>query len=188
MKIAVIGMGKIGLPLAVQFASKGHQVVGVDVQQSVVDVINSGKEPVPGEAFLEEKISELVPAGNLVATTDYASAIPGVDAIVIVVPLFVNDATWEPDFGWMTDATKSFAAHMTKGTLVSYETTLPVGTTRNRWLPLIEEVSGLKAGENIEDCTLLTAISRSGYETGIRVSGLGDTWFTAQPERPEAKR
>ncbi len=150
MKIAVIGMGKIGLPLAVQFASKGHQVVGVDVQQSVVDVINSGKEPFPGEAFLEEKISELVPAGNLVATTDYASAIPGVDAIVIVVPLFVNDATWEPDFGWMTDATKSFAAHMTKGTLVSYETTLPVGTTRNRWLPLIEEVSGLKAGEDFD--------------------------------------
>ncbi|GAA1398007.1 nucleotide sugar dehydrogenase [Luteococcus peritonei] len=150
MKIAVIGMGKIGLPLAVQFASKGHQVVGVDVQQKVVDTINSGHEPFPGEAFLEEKLNELVPAGNLKATTDYSSAIPGIDAIVIVVPLFVNDETWEPDFGWMEDATRSFSEHLTPGTLVSYETTLPVGTTRNRWKPLIEQVSGLSEGKDFD--------------------------------------
>ncbi|MEL4359469.1 MULTISPECIES: NAD(P)-binding domain-containing protein, partial [unclassified Luteococcus] len=72
MKIAVIGMGKIGLPLAVQFASKGHEVFGVDVQQRVVDTINAGQEPFPGEAFLAEKLAELVPAGNLKATTDYS--------------------------------------------------------------------------------------------------------------------
>ena len=95
MKIAVVAMGKIGLPLAVQFAEMGHDVVGVDVQQGVVDTINAAVEPFPGEAHLQEKLSALVPAGRLRATTDYADAIPGADAIVIVVPLFVDDATWQ---------------------------------------------------------------------------------------------
>lgn len=148
MKISVIALGKIGLPLAVQFAEQGHDVVGVDVQQSVVDLVNRGVEPFPGEAHLQEKLSALVPAGRLRATTDYADAVPGSDAVVIVVPLFVDDATWEPDFGWMDAATRSLAEHLTPGTLVSYETTLPVGTTRNRWRPLIEEVSGLVEGRD----------------------------------------
>lgn len=148
MKIAVIALGKIGLPLAVQFASKGHDVVGVDVNQAVVDSVNAAREPFPGEAHLQEKLSELVPAGRLRATTDYSEAVPGADAVVVVVPLFVNDETWQPDFGWMDSATRSLAEHLTPGTLVSYETTLPVGTTRDRWKPLIEEVSGLTEGED----------------------------------------
>ena len=148
MKIAVIALGKIGLPLAVQFADMGHEVVGVDVQQTVVDKVNAGTEPFPGEAHLQEKLSVLVPAGKLRATCDYSEAIPGVDAIVIVVPLFVNDETWQPDFGWMEAATRSFAEHLTPGTLISYETTLPVGTTRNRWKPMIEEISGLTEGKD----------------------------------------
>ena len=148
MKIAVIALGKIGLPLAVQFADMGHEVVGVDVQQAVVDKVNAGIEPFPGEAHLQEKLSELVPAGKLRATTDYSDAIPGTDAIVIVVPLFVNDETWQPDFGWMEAATRSFSEHLTPGTLISYETTLPVGTTRNRWKPMIEEISGLTEGKD----------------------------------------
>jgi UDP-N-acetyl-D-glucosamine dehydrogenase len=146
MRIAVVALGKIGLPLAVQFADAGHEVVGVDVQQKVVDLVNAGTEPFPGEAHLQEKLSELVPAGRLRATTEYAEAIPGADAVVLVVPLFVNDETWAPDFAWMDAATRSLAEHLTPGTLISYETTLPVGTTRNRWKPLIEEISGLSEG------------------------------------------
>ncbi|PZF80562.1 nucleotide sugar dehydrogenase [Jiangella anatolica] len=146
MKITVVALGKIGLPLAVQFASKGHEVVGVDINAAVVDLVNRGQEPFPGEAHLAEKLAELVPAGKLRATTDYADAVPGSDAVVLVVPLFVNDDTWEPDFAWMDAATRSLAEHLTPGTLVSYETTLPVGTTRTRWKPLIEEVSGLTEG------------------------------------------
>lgn len=150
MKIAVIAMGKIGLPLAVQFASKGHEVVGVDVNQTVVDLINEAKEPFPGEAHLQERLSELVPAGKLRATTDYGQAVPGADAVVLVVPLFVDETTAEPDFGWMDAATRSLAEHLTEGTLVAYETTLPVGTTRNRWKPLLESVSGLKEGVDFD--------------------------------------
>jgi nucleotide sugar dehydrogenase len=146
VKIAVVALGKIGLPLAVQFASKGHDVVGVDVNQAVVDLVNAGTEPFPGEAELADRLATLVPAGRLRATTDYSDAIPGADAVVLVVPLFVDDATWEPDFGWMDSATRALADHLTPGTLVSYETTLPVGTTRTRWRPMIEEVSGLTEG------------------------------------------
>ena len=148
MKTAVVALGKIGLPLAVQFADAGHEVIGVDVNARQVELINQATEPFPGEAHLQEKLSELVPAGRLRATTDYAEAIPGADAIVIVVPLFVDDATWEPDFGWMDAATRSLAEHITPGTLVSYETTLPVGTLRTRFVPMIEEISGLKESED----------------------------------------
>lgn len=145
MKIAVIALGKIGLPLAVQFASKGHDVVGVDVNSATVDLINAGVEPFPGEAHLGEKLAELVPAGKLRATTSYADAVPGADAVVLVVPLFVDDEA-RPDFGWMDDATRTLAAHLTPDTLVAYETTLPVGTTRTRWKPMLEEGSGLTEG------------------------------------------
>ncbi len=150
MRIVVVGLGKIGLPLAVRFADAGHVVVGVDVNPVTVDLVNRGVEPFPGEAHLQEKLSELVPAGKLRATTDYGEAVPGADAVVVVVPLFVDDESWEPDFGWMDAATRSLAEHLTPGTLVSFETTLPVGTTRNRWKPLIEEVSGLTEGEDFD--------------------------------------
>lgn len=147
MKIAVIALGKIGLPLAVQFASKGHEVVGVDVNRQVVDLINAGTEPFPGEARLQEQLSELVPAGKLRATTEYADAVPEADVVVLVVPLFV-DADANPDFGWMDAATAELAKHLTPGTLVSYETTLPVGTTRTRWKPALESASGLVEGRD----------------------------------------
>ncbi|RKQ85935.1 nucleotide sugar dehydrogenase [Mycolicibacterium mucogenicum 261Sha1.1M5] len=148
MKIAVVATGKIGLPLATQYASMGHDVIGVDVNQALVDAINRGEEPFPGETGLAERLAELVPAGKLTATTNYAQAIPGADAVVIVVPLLVDEETWLPDFRWMDAATRSLAEQLTPGTLVSYETTLPVGTVRSRWKPLIEEVSGLKEGED----------------------------------------
>lgn len=150
MKIAVIALGKIGLPLAVQFASKGHEVVGVDVSQATVDLINSGVEPFPGEAHLQEKLSALVASGALRATTDYADAVPGADAVVLVVPLFVDEETAEPQFDWMDAATRSLGAVLTPGTLVSYETTLPVGITRTRWKPMLEEVSGLTEGVDFD--------------------------------------
>jgi nucleotide sugar dehydrogenase len=147
VKIAVIALGKIGLPLAAQFASKGHDVIGVDVNEGVVAQVNAASEPFPGEAHLQEKLGELVPAGRLKATTSYAEAVPGADAVVLVVPLFV-DAEARPDFAWMDAATEELAKHLTPGTLVSYETTLPVGTTRTRWKPMLESGSGLAEGKD----------------------------------------
>jgi nucleotide sugar dehydrogenase len=145
MQIAVVALGKIGLPLAVQFAEKGHSVVGCDVNSHTVELVNTGVEPFPGETFLQEKLSTVVSAGRLRATTDTASAVADAEAVVIVVPLFV-DAEGVPDFGWMDAATRDVAKGLKKGTLVSYETTLPVGTTRNRFAQMLEDGSAMKAG------------------------------------------
>jgi nucleotide sugar dehydrogenase len=147
VKITVVALGKIGLPLAVQFACRGHQVVGTDVDEQVVDLVNKGLEPFPGEARLQELLSEVVADGRLRATTDTSSAVAESDAVVVVVPLFV-DVEGVPDFGRMDAATKSIAAGLRPGTLVAYETTLPVGTTRSRWLPMLEQGSGLVGGRD----------------------------------------
>lgn len=147
MKIAVVALGKIGLPLAVQFAEKGHSVIGCDVNSSTVALVNAGQEPFPGETHLQEKLQRVIASGNLRATTNTTEAVQSSDAVVIVVPLFV-DSNGVPDFGWMDAATSDVAKGLHKGTLVSYETTLPVGTTRNRFAPLLESGSGLKAGKD----------------------------------------
>ncbi len=145
MRICVVALGKIGLPLAVQFAAKGHEVIGADVDERVVGLVNDGAEPFPGECDLGVRLKEVVAAGRLRATTDTAGAVSGADAVVLVVPLYV-DAEGTPDFGWMDAATREVARGLRPGTLVSYETTLPVGTTRGRWAPMLEEGSGLRAG------------------------------------------
>ncbi|MCM1968523.1 MULTISPECIES: nucleotide sugar dehydrogenase [Streptomyces] len=147
MNICVVALGKIGLPLAVQFASKGHRVIGADVNEKLVELVNAGTEPFPGEHDLDVNLKQAVDAGLLTATTDTAAAVAKSEAVVVVVPLFV-DAEGVPDFGWMDAATKAIAQGLRPGTLVSYETTLPVGTTRTRWAPMLAEGSGLRAGED----------------------------------------
>lgn len=147
MNITVVGLGKIGLPLAVQFAAKGQRVYGADVAESVVETVNRGDEPFPGEAHLAEKLAEVVANGNLTATTDTAEAVAASEFVVVVVPLFVG-ADGTPDFGWMDSATRDIARGLKPGTTVIYETTLPVGTTRTRWAPMLQEGSGLTAGQD----------------------------------------
>ncbi len=147
MRITVVAMGKIGLPLAVQFAEAGHQVIGTDVNQGVIDLVNAGVEPFPGEAELAAKLATVVSTGSLRATNDTAAAVRESDAVVVVVPLFV-DSNSVPDFGWMDAATEAIGSGLKPGTLVSYETTLPVGTTRSRWKPMLEQISGLTEGED----------------------------------------
>ena len=149
MKVCVVALGKIGLPLAVQFASKGHQVIGADVNAATVDLVNAGSEPFPGEAQLAGKLAEVVAGGLLTATTDTSAAVAQSEVVVVVVPLFV-DAESRPDFGWMDAATMAIARGLKPGTLVSYETTLPVGTTRERYAPMLAEGSGLRAGEDFQ--------------------------------------
>lgn len=146
MRICVVALGKIGLPLAVQFASKGHQVVGVDVNARTVELVNAAAEPFPGEAHLAQKLADVVTRGLLTATTDTSAAVAQSEAVVVVVPLVV-DQDGRPDFAWMDSATDAIARGLKPGTLVSYETTLPVGTTRTRYASMLEKGSGLLAGE-----------------------------------------
>jgi len=147
MTIAVVALGKIGLPLAVHVAAAGHRVIGADTSARTVDLVNAGQEPFPGEANLQVKLAEVVGDGRLTATIDTAAAVARSEAVVLVVPLFV-DAEGVPDFEWMDAATREVARGLKPGTLISYETTLPVGTTRNRFAPMLEEGSGLKAGRD----------------------------------------
>jgi nucleotide sugar dehydrogenase len=147
LNIAVIGMGKIGLPLAVQFASKGHNVSGGDINQQTVDSINSGITPFPGEKDLEVLLPTLVKSGLLRASVDIPTIVSKSTVVVVVVPLFINSDT-EPDFGSIDLATLSIASGLQQGTLVSYETTLPIGTTRNRFTPTLEKHTNMRVGKD----------------------------------------
>jgi len=143
--ICVVGLGKLGLPLAVQFALKGHRVRGADIKQQTVELINQGIEPFPGEAHLDVLLPQVVKSGNLVATTQTTEAVASSEVVVVVVPLIVdNDAN--PDFTAMDAATSAVGRGLKSGTLVSFETTLPIGTTRNRLAPLLAKQSGLEPG------------------------------------------
>lgn len=147
MSVCVVALGKIGLPLAVQFALQGASVAGVDINPDTVRLVNEGKEPFPGEAGLQTALQRVVESGHLRATTDTTAAVNASDVVVLVVPLFV-DSQGVPDFASMDAATRAIGRGLEPGTLVSYETTLPVGTTRQRFAPMLEKESGLIAGRD----------------------------------------
>ncbi len=147
MRICVVGLGKIGLPLAVQYASMGYEVIGCDINPDVVRSVNSGQATFGGEEGLEELLSEQVSAGRLSASTQVTAAVSASDAVVIVVPLLV-DPSGAPDFTLIDLASKNVGKGLRHQTLVCYETTLPVGTTRSRFAPLLEKASGLVAGQD----------------------------------------
>jgi UDP-N-acetyl-D-glucosamine dehydrogenase len=147
MNIAVIGMGKIGLPLAVHYARKGNKVIGVDINPETVALINEGIEPFPEEKNLKEYLQDVVEKGNLNATLKYREAVCDADVVVVVVPLFVT-LTGEPDFAAMDSASEKIGQYLKAGSLICYETTLPIGTTRMRLTPILEKNSQKKAGQD----------------------------------------
>jgi nucleotide sugar dehydrogenase len=147
MKVAVVGLGKIGLPLAVQYARKGHEVWGVDINVLTVESINRGIEPFPEEKDLQRFLEMSIKAGSLKATTQFKEAITGAEAIVVAVPVIV-DKYAKPDFSAIDQASEDIARNLDDGALVCYETTLPIGTTRNRLTPLLERISGKTASRD----------------------------------------
>ena len=148
MKITVIGLGKLGLPLAVQFASKDNFVVGLDIDQEWVDKINLGQTPISEELDLDWKLREVVNSGNLKGVTDPKYAITGAEVVVVTVPLITSE-NGEADFSIIDSVTELIGNHITEGTLVCYETTVPIGSTRARFGRKIQQLSGLKIGEEI---------------------------------------
>ena len=149
MKAVVVALGKIGLPLAVQLAITGHEVIGCDIDQRVVDAVNAAVEPFPGEAHLAEHLRDVVP-GRLTATTDTAAAIAsGPDLVILVPPLLVDEHA-EPDWAILdaviADVGAGLAGQKRQGhlsrTVVALETTVPVGTTRRRVAPALTAAAG----------------------------------------------
>jgi nucleotide sugar dehydrogenase len=142
-RVAVVGAGKMGLPLAAQFADHGWSVVAVDVQQAVVDAINEGRSHVEEEPGLAELVRSAHAAGRLRATTDGATAARESDVVVLIVPVMLDDEQ-QPDYRYMDSAVESIAPGVHEGSLVIFETTLPVGDTRERFTPRLADASGLR--------------------------------------------
>ena len=114
MKACVIGLGKIGLPLAVHFAKNGLEVIGVDINAHTVKLINSGKEPFPGEENLEEFLGEVLRDQKFSATTNFSEAVKSANTIVVLVPLVVNVDS-KPDFNSIDLATNEIGKNLQKG-------------------------------------------------------------------------
>jgi nucleotide sugar dehydrogenase len=148
VRVAVVGLGHIGLPLAVQYASRGHEVLGVDVDRRIVDTLNGGASPHQDEQALIERVPSLVAEGRLRAATWDDADLSGVEVVVVIVPVVV-DGERQIDFAPIDAATADIARRIGPGTLVVYETTLPVGTTRGRFGPKLEQGSGLSLDEDL---------------------------------------
>jgi len=143
--IAVYGLGKIGLPLAAVFAENGANVLGVDVNENVVNSVNAGVNPIPEEPGLGGLVEQNVMAGRLCAMTDPVKAARQADIMVIIVPTLI-DMNNNPDLSAVKAVCESIAKGLEKGDFVITESTLPPGATKNVVLPILEK-SGLKCGE-----------------------------------------
>jgi UDP-N-acetyl-D-glucosamine dehydrogenase len=141
MKVGVVGLGYVGLPLAVAFADEGHEVVGLDADPRKIDAIAEGR------SYIEDVASERLAAldGKLTATSRYPD-LSSCDAVIICVPTPLTNSR-EPDLSYMVDAATSLAAVLQKGQLIVLESTTYPGTTRERLRPILEE-SGLAAGRD----------------------------------------
>ncbi|CAN5593382.1 nucleotide sugar dehydrogenase [soil metagenome] len=151
MNICVVALGKIGLTLAVQFARAGHQVIGADIDANTVGLINAGRVPFPGEAHLDEWLKEVVASRSLIATVETTQAVSTADVVVVVVPLGLDDEG-RPEFRALDAATEAIGRGLKPNTLVSYETTLPVGSTRERFTPALATFAGLTPGKDLFVC------------------------------------
>lgn len=141
--IGVVGLGYVGLPLAVEKAKVGYQVIGFDIQQKRVDMVNQGMNYI-GDV-VDEELAQIVHMGRLQATTDY-SEISEVDAVAICVPTPL-DGYQQPDTSYVNQSAQEIAARLRPGMLVVLESTTYPGTTEEVVLPILEE-GGLKVGED----------------------------------------
>jgi len=141
MQIGIIGLGYVGLPLAVAFAESGCEVVGLDVDEAKVAALNGG------ESYIEDvPSSALAPLSErLRATGDYAE-LAACDAVILCVPTPLSDSR-EPDLTYLVDSATALAQVLRSGQLVVLESTTYPGTTRDRLLPILE-TSGLTAGSD----------------------------------------
>ena len=138
-----VGLGYVGLPLAVEKAKAGFKTLGFDVVQEKVDLVNAGKNYI-GDV-LEDDLVSLVKQGMLEATTDF-SRVAECDFVAICVPTPL-DIHQQPDTSFMEAATREIAPHLKEGVMVVMESTTYPGTTEELICPIIEEISGMKCGE-----------------------------------------
>ena len=141
LRVAVIGLGYVGLPLAITFAEAGFQVTGIDVDQQKVDQANRGESYIPDIA--SKTLQTLIDTKLLHFTTDYAM-LDDIDAISICVPTPLRK-TRDPDISYIVSATREVQAHLHPGQLIILESTTYPGTTDEVVLPALES-TGMKVG------------------------------------------
>jgi UDP-N-acetyl-D-glucosamine dehydrogenase len=144
MKIGIVGMGYVGLPLSLQFARAGVEVLGLDVDEKKVEAIGQGRSYI--KHIEADAIKELVNLGRLSATTQF-ERVKEVQAVIICVPTPLNKNR-EPDISFVINTGKAIAPHLTNGTLVVLESTTYPGTTDADLREVLESGSGLKAGQD----------------------------------------
>jgi nucleotide sugar dehydrogenase len=144
--VAVVGLGKIGLPLSALYAAKGMQVIGCDINPAVVDAVNRGESPVGGEPGLVEAMRAAHEAGTLSATTDTAAAVAQSDVVVVMVRVGI-DASGHAEYHYLDAAANAIGRGLKQDTLVVLESTVPVGATRTRFARRLAAASGLKEGD-----------------------------------------
>ena len=142
--VGVIGLGYVGLPLAVEKANAGFKAIGFDIQKDKVDMVNRGENYI-GDVVSKE-LANLVKSGKLSATTDF-SKIAKLDFIAICVPTPLDEYR-QPNISYVRDSSKEIAKHLKKGTIVVLESTTYPGTTQELVKPILEEGSGLVCGED----------------------------------------
>lgn len=145
--VDVVGIGNMGLPVAVAFAKEGAKVIGVRTKQDIVNQINQGKCPLIGEPEIPKLLQQMVETGKLRATTDGVEAARDSDVVIILVPLLVDDLGKE-DYSIICSATRQVGKGLKKGHLVITSTTMPPGATENIVRSILEEESGLVAGKD----------------------------------------
>lgn len=146
-RVAVVGLGKIGLPLAIQYAQHEWRVTGCDTNPEVVETVNAGRCHVHEEPGLDADVADAVRRRALVATSDTTAAVRDASVVVVIVPVAVDDQH-TVDFRAMTAASTAIGKGLHPGTLVVYETTLPVGTTSGLLRGILEDASQLTAGKD----------------------------------------
>jgi len=142
--VAVIGLGYVGLPLAVEKAKAGYKTIGFDIQDKRVNMVNEGKNYI-GDV-VDEELDDLVKKGLLSATTDY-SIVKEADFIAICVPTPLDEYK-QPDISYVKNSTIEISKHLKKGSIVVLESTTYPGTTEELLLPILEQGSGLKCGQD----------------------------------------
>lgn len=144
IKVGVVGLGYVGLPLAVEKAKAGFVTVGFDVQPTKVDMVNAGKNYI-GDV-VDSDLESLVKEGMLSATSDF-SFIKDVDFVAICVPTPLDEHQ-QPDISYVKSSTEAVSKYLKKNTMVVLESTTYPGTTEELIKPILEEGSGLKCGED----------------------------------------
>lgn len=142
--VGVVGLGYVGLPLAVEKAKAGYKTIGFDVQNKKVELVNQGHNYI-GDV-VDDDLKELVKNGMLKATTDF-NFVKDVDFVAICVPTPLDDHQ-QPDISYVKSSAEQIAKHMTKGTMVVLESTTYPGTTEELLKPILEKESGLKCGKD----------------------------------------